>query len=338
MDRLRIGIVGVGALGRIHVGAYGESAAVGRLVICDPDEKRLAEVQAAYPVVARGYSSLEAMLEAERLDAVSIITPDHLHRPQSVQCFQAGCHVLLAKPLATSLEDGRAIVRAAEAAGRILMVAHERRFRPSTIAIRRLLEEGRLGEIIHLRIDSIQDKRTQFLKSPWYASAEAGRTALVGSGIHEVDRLRFLIGRPIVSVAAFSNRLGTLAFPLAKTTSAIYQFEGGAIGQVTISYEAHWPQGNHLDDSFRLIGSTGLIVGHQAAWDGHEGWEPLPREQNAVAEGSRGCVAAFLKTLVEGAPVAVTGRDAFASLAAAVAADESAATGQKTAPAPADFM
>ena len=231
MKELHVGVVGLG-LGRHHLAAYARAEGVGRLVICDTDAERLARTRAEFTEVAAAYQDVQAMLDAERLDAVSIVTPDHLHRPHAEACLRAGCHVLLTKPLATNLQDGRSIVRAAEAAGRKLMVAHERRFRSRFKRIQQMLDAGGLGQIIHLRIDAIQDKRQQFAQSPWYASAEAGRTPLVGSGIHEVDLLRHFIGRPIRSVCAYGNRLGGLDFPTDKTTAALYRFDGGAIGQV----------------------------------------------------------------------------------------------------------
>ena len=326
----------VWALGGITQ-AYGESEEVGRLVVCDLDQGRLEEARKAFPKAAGSYEDLDAMLHAERLDAVSIVTPDHLHRPYAERCLERGCHVLLTKPLATNLEDGRAIVRAARAASRVLMVAHERRFRTHVRAIREMLEAGKLGEIIHLRIDAIQDKRAQFSRSPWYASAEAGRTALVSTGIHEVDLLRYFVRRPIQSVCAYSNQIGTLEFPKDKTTAALFQFEGGTIGQVTVTYEAHWPKAGLIDDHFRLVGTKGLIVGSRVARDGRDDWHDLPQDREPSVTGTLGCVRAFLRSVLEGAPVAVTGRDAFASLAACAAADESAATGRLTAPAPADF-
>ncbi len=297
----------------------------------------MAHVRAELPAVAAGYADLEEMLGEESLDAVSIVTPDHLHRPHAELCLRAGCHVLLTKPLATNLEDGRAIVRAAEAAGRKLMVAHERRYRTQIRHVKAMLEAGDLGEIIHLRIDAIQDKRGQFKAAPWYASAEAGRTALVGSGIHEVDLLRHLIARPIESVSAYSNRLGDLDFPKDKTTAALFRFAGDAIGQVTVTYEAHWPKAGVIDDHFRLVGTKGLIVGLQAARDGRDEWEDIPRDQEPIVEGVQGCVTAFLDSILKDTPVPIDGRDAFASLAACVAADRSSAAGQPTVPEPSDF-
>jgi len=324
MGDLKAAVVGLG-LGRHHVAAYAER--VGRLVVCDPDAAKVADVRKAFPSVAEGYGDLEQMLEAERPDVVSVVTPDHLHRAHSERCFAAGCHVLQTKPIATNLDDARAIVQAAEASGKVLMVAHERRFRTRVKTIKEILDGGDLGEVIHLRIDAVQDKRGQFAKSPWYASAEAGRTALVGSGIHEVDLVRFLIGRPIRSATAFSNRMGTLDFPKDKTTAALFQFEGGAIGQVMVTYEAHWPKGKRPDDSFSLLGTRGLIVGDQVGRDGLSGWEFLPGDDSEIAAGSRGCVQAFLASVIDGAPVPVDGREAFRSLAACVAADASARSG-----------
>jgi predicted dehydrogenase len=336
MNKLAIGVIGLG-LGRHHAAAYARNEAVGRLVLCDADPQRLAEVQAELPQVSTSYRHLDDMLANERLDAVSIVTPDHLHRPHASACFQAGCHVLLTKPLATNLEDGRTIVRQAEAAGLKLMVAHERRFRQHVLRIKALLDAGELGEIVHLRIDAIQDKREQFRRSPWYASTEAGRTALVGSGIHEVDLVRYLVGRPIHSVLALSNRLGTLAFPASKTTAALYQFEGGAIGQVTVTYEAHRQPDAPPDNEFCLVATRGMVIGSHVALDGRTGWEVLPRDTRAIVTGTRGCVTDFVQAILHDQPVGIDGREAFASLAACVAADSSAATGQATIPAPADF-
>ena len=286
------------------------------------------------PQIAEGHTDLERLLKAESPDVVSIVTPDHLHRAHATLCFDAGCHVLQTKPLATNLDDARAIVQAAEASGKKFMVAHERRFRTNIRAIKEILDGGDLGDIVHLRVDAIQDKRGQFAKSPWYASAEAGRSALVGSGIHEVDLLRFLIGKPLKSVTAFSNRLGSLSFPKDKTTSALFQFEGGIIGQVTVTYEAHWPKGARPDDHFRLVGTRGLIVGDQIGRDGLAGWETLPSDTSGIATGSHGCVNAFLDAIVNDTPIPIDGHDAFASLAACVAADVSArGNGQAVVPA-----
>lgn len=232
----------------------------------------------------------------------------------------------MTKPLATNLTDARAIMAAANAAGTVFMVAHERRFRPSSQVLKRLIDDGHFGDIIHTRADTIQDKRNQFAASPWYAFAEAGRSAITGSGIHEVDLVRHLVGRPIRTAYAAANLLGSLEFPKDKTTAATLTFAGGAIGQVTATYEARWREaGRVTNDEFRLIGTNGMVVGTTYRGADGDTWQALPSDDNRVRRGSLGCVAAFLASVTTGAPVAVTGDDALASLAAGVAADESAA-------------
>jgi predicted dehydrogenase len=330
MEPLTVGVIGLG-LGYHHVAAYAQTAEVGRVVICDVDPGRLERTRAAFSVDA-SYQDIEAMLQAEHLNAVSIVTPDHLHRPHAERCLAAGCHVLLTKPIATNLADARAIVRCADATGRKLMIAHERRFRSRFCKIKELLRSGALGEIVHLRIDAIQDKRRQFQRAPWYASAEAGRTALVGSGIHEVDLLRYLIDRPIRSVFAFSNRLGLLEFPTDKTTAALYQFEGDVIGQVTVTYEAHRPAGSPPSTGFCLVATKGMVVGNRVALDDTGQWEDLPRDEREIVTGTYGCVRSFVQAILHNAPVAISGREGFASLAACVAADMSAASGKPVVP------
>lgn len=337
MGSLAVGVLGLG-LGRHHVAWYAGSDAIRRLVICDPNAERVRDVRAAHPQVAAAYPSLEEMLAAERLDAISITTPDHLHRPHAVRCLEAGCHVLLAKPIATTLPDARAIIAAAEAGSRRLMVAHERRLRVSSLAIKEHLDRGALGRIIHLSMDSIQDKREQFRRAPWYASPEAGRSAIVGSGIHQVDLVRYLVGEPVASVMAYANRLGDMAFPKDKTTAALFSFPSGAIGQVTVTYEAHWPPSHRVDGhAFRLIGTRGVIMGDRMAVDGVDAWTEIPETENPLVTGVLGCIAAFVDALLHDAPMPITGRDAYESLAAALAADESAATGRAVVPERADF-
>jgi predicted dehydrogenase len=333
---LKIGIVGMG-LGRTHLAAYAQSPHVDRIALCDLDRSRLDPHKAQYDRVKAVYTDLAEMLRAERPDLVSVTTPDHLHRPHAEQCLAAGCHVLLTKPIATNLEDGRAIVRAADAAarrGRKLMMAHERRFRPFFIRIKELLDSGELGEIIHVRSDSIQDKRRQFERAPWYASPEAGRSALVGSGIHQVDVLRYLVGKPVLGAFGYGNRLGSMKFPADKTTAALFRFEGGAVAQVTVTYEARWPKAGAIEDLFRLVATRGVIVGDQVCMDGRDDWMTIPKDDNPIPASSAALVHSFLDSVVHDRPVAVPVQEGYLSLAAAVAADRSSAEGRELAPEP----
>lgn len=332
MNELKMAVVGLG-LGKHFVAAGARSSRVGRLVVCDTNQQLVETVRKENPDVADGYAEMTEMLEAERPDVVCVVTPDHLHRPQVMTCIQAGCDVLMTKPLATTLADAEAIVRAVEGSKRKVMVAHERRFRSRFREMKRMLQDGSLGEVVLLQLNQISDRRRQFAQAPWYASKAAGRTAIVGSGIHEVDLLRFLVDRPIETVSALSNRLGGLDFPEAKTTATVFGFEGGAIGQTAVSYEAHWPEGGRPDDHLLLVATKGVVLGRKVKRDQDEGWRDLPRDPIEIAAGIAGALDAFVEAVVEGHEVPVSVRDGYATVAACIAADEAAATGRVIRPA-----
>lgn len=328
---LNCAVVGLG-LGRHFAAALDANEAVERIALCDQDAARIDEIGQNSTKAGESYPDLLRMLETEKPDLVCLVTPDHLHRPHAEACFAAGSHVLQTKPLATNLDDARAIVNSAEEHGRKLMVAHERRLRPSVRRIKQAIDSGEIGDLIHLRIDAIQDKRLQFERSPWYASPEAGRSALNGSGIHEVDLTRHLIDRPLRSVSAFANRLGHLSFPKDKTTAAIFDFEGDIVGQVTVTYEGRWPAGKYIDDHLRIIATEGSVFGNRIYREGADNWEEIEITANEIVTGIKGCVDTFVDAVINDAPIAVTGEDAFASLAAACAADQAAATGRNQTP------
>lgn len=327
MSGLKCAVVGLG-LGRYFLAALEQNEDVGEVVVCDPDAERTTRALEDSSKAQTSYHDLAKMLESGPPDLVCLVTPDHMHLPHAKVCFAAGCHVLQTKPLATNLRDARAIVNASKSARRKLMVAHERRFRPSVLAIKAAIDAGDIGDLIHLRIDAISDKRKQFQRAPWYAQSESGRSALNGTGIHEVDLTRHIVGKEIQSVAGFSNRLGELNFPKGKTTSAQFLFDGDIVGQVTVTYEGRWPAGKFIDDHLRILGTKGSVFGNMIYTEGQRDWKEIPVGKNEIFTGIKGCVDAFVDSVASNAPIAVTGKDAFTTLAAAVAADKSAATAQ----------
>jgi len=138
-------------------------------------------------------------------------------------------------------------------------------------------------------------------------------------------------------MAQLSVGVRGLEFPADKTTAAVYQFGGGTIGQVTVTYEAHRPPGGPPLTTFCLIATEGSIVGDRFALDSTGEWQDLPGDEQGIVIGTAGCVNAFLDAIVHDHAVPISRRDAFASLAACVAADQSAASGQAMVPAAADF-
>jgi predicted dehydrogenase len=326
MRQLVAAVIGLG-LGRHHAKYYANHPAIGRLVVCDPDQARLDRARQEFGVSST-YTDIGTMLATEPPDVVSIVTPDHMHRAHAEQVLAAGSHVLLTKPIANTRADAQAILAAAKASGRQLMVAHEARYRARFMELRRLVADGLLGDIISIRLDSIWDKRDHFSRSPWYASQEAGRSVLTGTGIHEVDLIRFILGQRATRVYASGNRLGDLDFPREKTVVATIDFDGGCVAQLAATYVARWPKAGEIADQLRIVGTKGMVIGDRYAYDGMDTWSTLPIEGNTVEVGTRGCVEAFVEAIVNESPVPISGEEALASLEVCFAADDSVATGQ----------
>ena len=118
---LRVGVVGVGVMGSNHARVFGDLPGVKLIGVADPDSKQRDFVSKALGCPA--FSGVTPLL-AEGVDAVTIAAPTHLHQELALTCIERGVHVLVEKPIAPSVEEGRAIIAAARSAGVALMVGH----------------------------------------------------------------------------------------------------------------------------------------------------------------------------------------------------------------------
>ena len=148
--KLKIGVVGTGWWATAnHIPTVQASDNAEIVAICDLDPQRLAGVGERFGI-SRRYANMVEMLALERLDGVMVATPHTSHAGVATQALQAGCHVLVEKPLATTVADARAIVAAAQRAGRQVLVPCGWNFRDYTAQAARWIETGRIGEVRHV--------------------------------------------------------------------------------------------------------------------------------------------------------------------------------------------
>ena len=133
---LRVGVVGVGHLGRHHARLYAAQPGVRLVGIRDIDDGKAARVAAEHGI--RAFEELDALLD--HVDAVSIAVPTSLHAELTLIALGAGRHVLVEKPIAASVREADAMIRAARAARKVLMVGHVERFNPAIVAVRSRLD------------------------------------------------------------------------------------------------------------------------------------------------------------------------------------------------------
>ena len=140
---MRVVIVGAGQVAHRHADAFEHNPETEIVAIVEPVRERAEAFARQYGL--RPMASLRELLDAGQVDAVSICAPHRHHRELTCMALEHGLHVLLEKPIATTVEDGAAILEAAERSGRVLMLGFVHRFRPEVAEARRLIADGAIG-------------------------------------------------------------------------------------------------------------------------------------------------------------------------------------------------
>ena len=201
MGAFRIAVIGAGVWGETHAAIYREHPDVEPVAVCDRSGER-AEALARKYHISRVYTDVEDLLRDGGFEAVSIVTPDHLHADIAVRCARARKHLLIEKPLATTREDVFRIVDAVRENGVRAMVDLHNRWSPPFAAAKELIQKGELGILRNasFRLNDIKWVATDML--PWAASS----SILWFLGSHSLDTLQWLFDDRVVRVYSVSGR------------------------------------------------------------------------------------------------------------------------------------
>src|SRR5438552_7343745 len=181
---LRVGVVGVGVMGSNHARVFADLPGVKLVGVADPDDKQRHFVAGALGCPA--FNAVEPLL-AEGVDAVTIAAPTHLHRELALCCISRGVHVLVEKPIAPSVEEGRAIIAAARHARVALMVGHVERFNPTVEAIKDAIREEDILSIAITRVGPFPPRMSNV-------------GVVIDLAVHDIDLIRWFTDSEIVEV------------------------------------------------------------------------------------------------------------------------------------------
>jgi predicted dehydrogenase len=181
---LRVGVVGVGVMGSNHARVFADLPGVKLVGVADPDGKQRDFVSRALGCPA--FSGVEPLL-AEGIDAVTIAAPTHLHRELALCCIQCGVHVLVEKPIAPSVEEGRAIIAAARHARVALMVGHVERFNPTVEAIKNAICDEDILSIAITRVGPFPPRMSNV-------------GVVIDLAVHDIDLIRWFTDSEIAEV------------------------------------------------------------------------------------------------------------------------------------------
>jgi predicted dehydrogenase len=163
------------------------------------------------------------------IDLVSICTPPYTHAEISVNCLKAGCHVVLEKPMASSLEECDAIIRAEKESGKVVSCIAQNRFRDPIMALKKVLEKNMIGRVLHAQVDSF------WWRGKW--ETEGGGCTL-NHAVHHIDMLIWMMGLPEKVTAVISNAAHDNA-EVEDVSVAVLQYPKGSLAQITSSVIHH---------------------------------------------------------------------------------------------------
>lgn len=193
MTRVRMGIIGCGWAGEQHARAMRTLAERVELCALADINQAVAEAKARDWEAATWTTDYTELLNPDLLDAVSICLPHQLHATAAVAAAEAGLHVLIEKPLATTLAEADAMIAAADGAGTKLMVAENVRFDATYIRVAELIRSGALGELSLVRISREHQMHDYLRRRPWFLQEPSGGI-MVSGGVHDFELLRMLAG------------------------------------------------------------------------------------------------------------------------------------------------
>jgi predicted dehydrogenase len=200
-DEVRIGVIGVGQIGKVHLDNYRTIPQVRVAALADVNREELARVASAHGI-ADTFTDFRALLAREDIQAVDVCLHNNFHMPVTVAALKAGKHVYCEKPMAGSYRDAEAMHAAARAAGRKLSIQLSTLFAPETKAAKALIEEGRLGTLYHARSTGFRRRGRPFVDgygSPTFVQRESSAGgAMYDMGVYHLTQVLHLLGNPAV--------------------------------------------------------------------------------------------------------------------------------------------
>lgn len=250
-------LIGAGGVLKRHVSALEQLP--GRIVaLVDPDPS-VAE-PCARRLACPSYQDYQTMLQEMQPEVAVILTPPFLHAPLALACLQAGCHVLVEKPMALSIKEADEMIATAQAQRRLLGVVFQQRFRAEVLATKRLLEKGYLGQLQYLNlVVTCPRPGAYYQASNWRGTwAGEGGGVVMNQAPHALDLLCYLVGMPGRLVAWTHRQLHHME--AEDTVQAMLEWPAGAIGSLAAS--TAWASGEVAEPAseqctLHLIGTAG---------------------------------------------------------------------------------
>ncbi len=327
MDSLKVGVIGLGQMGTIHARIYQKLPLVKLAAVCEYNDQKREEAQAEFG--CKAYKDYKELLADDGIDAVSIVLPDNMHRECVELAVKHRKHILLEKPLAKELSDGKALYEITKDYDKVFTVGFLLRFDPRFSMIKKSLDDGELGEIIHLYC-----RRNSPIIGPrrYIGASDLSMHVM----IHDIDYINWYMGCEPVKVFAKGRSVLLKEAGMKDVIYAVVTYASGAIACL----EACWvlPENSPtiIDDKLEIVGTKGvayvdscdqgvrIVSSDRIAYPDSRHWYYT----NGVPSGDLSEeLMAFVNNIIDGTKSIITPKDAYDSLRVVDAIERSMTAG-----------
>lgn len=270
MDKIKIGIIGVGNISKSHIDGYKKDPRAELYAFCDIDPKRLAMMGKEYEV-EKLYTDIDEMLALPELEAVSVCTWNNAHAECAIKAMKAGKHVLCEKPMALNTALAEEMKRVSEETGKLLMIGFVRRFGDDCTLLKEYNDTGFFGDLYYIKVRNL---RRNGNPGGWFGKKElSGGGPLIDLGVHVIDLMCYVMGDDVKPVSVFgatfnklSNRPDVLDRPpyvshssrpgeicnVEDLATAMVRFNNGAVMSIEVAFCLNLP---HDESDIAMYGS-----------------------------------------------------------------------------------
>lgn len=255
---MKYALIGCGRISPNHVVAA-KNNHLEIVALCDIEPKNSKDkiIKFDLPKDTPQYTDYRQMLKEERPELVAIATESGKHAAIALDCIEAGCNVIIEKPIALSLEDADAIIEKAKEKGVKVCACHQNRFNKSIQKIREAIEKDRFGRLLYgtAHIRWARDYE-YYSRAKWRGTWAQDGGALMNQCIHDIDLLRWMMGDEIVEVVGFTDRLKHGYIEAEDLGIALIRFKNGSYGIIEGTTNIY-PR--NLEETLYIFGEKGTV-------------------------------------------------------------------------------
>jgi UDP-N-acetyl-2-amino-2-deoxyglucuronate dehydrogenase len=260
-EKIRFAIIGCGHIGKRHAAMVMQNPEAELVAMADVDPARESEIRDSFGVPF--FSGIEELLSSGlRPDVLNICTPNNFHAPQAILALEAGCHVVVEKPMALSKADCEDVIYKSLQAGKLVFCVMQNRYSPPSVWLKEVMTNRLLGEVFHVQINCFWNRDQRYYKAGgWKGKAETDGGTLFTQFSHFIDIMFWLFGDIQDIQARFYDFNHANLTDFEDSGVAQFRFVKGGTGSLNFSTSVY---DTNLESSMTIIGEKGSIkVGGQ---------------------------------------------------------------------------